>query len=647
MPEAQAENRPVDTPGVQAAPLSPPPAEAGGPEHSDVWSWTSRKYRFRTIALLLVNLALFCGLCTFTHWLHVGQPFQFSWQSYRDPLRFWGPQTQSLYDFILFPISVDQTPIYGVVVGLLVASIVAVPISFSILYRFRSSIPFCAAVFILAHMPWMAVTLVGSCILASVPPFRMKFRFGSALVGLLPVLLYLVLATRGATESLGASISPERKLLLTAPWLLSILAACTMLAVIIFIARLVNYRPGAVAPVVAVMFATPALLFHVYVGADELTYRVLESEYGPRSSRFEPVQDATETILDFFHRRTEPGTEPSAQRSVLLALWSARPEDQSAVKHRISTRLQVELMKDRQEAYEACKDFIADHLGSRFVPNVLYIQARALDTRLDEWRFVGESAQRELYTDFPHVQSEPVWTNLLTQYPNSPLAVVARLRVAQLRLRKGDAAGALEALGPPAPVLSGGAVPGSPPPARPLLRTTPPEATLDFEPEPYLLEIRRLRELILGNLPDPNDPTRGVEPLQALASLDPHRRGYKDQLRRLADRYRDTLLYDNLVVRWAGAHADRQERATTLAQCLERLHGLSAHDALPEAMFQLADLEVQAMGSGNEGTRAAGIDRLRAVARDYEHTCWAKLAEERLKIFNPQVVPSSRPAVSP
>ena len=85
----------------------------------------------------------------------------------------------------------------------------------------------------------------------------------------------------------------------------------------------------------------------------------------------------------------------------------------------------------------------------------------------------------------------------------------------------------------------------------------------------------------------------------------------------------------------------------TLAQCLERLRGLSAHDALPEAMFQLGDLEVQALGSGNEGTRAAGIERLRAVVRDYGHTCWAKLAEERLKIFNPQVGPNSRPTVSP
>ena len=158
---------------------------------------------------------------------------------------FWGPQTHSLYDFILHPISViDQTPIHGVVIGLVMASIIAVPISVSILYRFRSALPFIAAVLVFGHLPWMAITLVTSCVLASVRPFRLSFRFGSALVAMLPILLYLLLATRGPGDPLSASISPERKLLLVGPWLLAILAACTMMAAIIFIAHLANYRPA-------------------------------------------------------------------------------------------------------------------------------------------------------------------------------------------------------------------------------------------------------------------------------------------------------------------------------------------------------------------------------------------------------------------
>ncbi|MCK4341786.1 MAG: hypothetical protein KAY37_08700, partial [Phycisphaerae bacterium] len=186
------------------------------------------------------------------------------------------------------------------------------------------------------------------------------------------------------------------------------------------------------------------------------------------------------------------------------------------------------------------------------------------------------------------------------------------------------------------------AVAETPSAARPLLSTTPPESTLDFKPEPYLFESRRLRELILANLPDPRDPTQGVAPLQALASLDSHRHGYRDQLRQLTHDYRDTLLYPNLVVRWAAAHVDREERARMLRACVARFPD---DDAFPEALFQLADLEVQTLGSGNEASRAAGIERLRALVARFGQTCWGKLAAQRLGLFDPQA--TTNPTVSP
>jgi len=621
--------------GAAAASQPAQPAAAAGPM-AGVWSRSDRKHRTRTALLLLVNLGLFCGLCIFSHWLHVVRPFDFTVDSYLKPLCFWSPQTQSLTDFMLYPISVEQTPIHGVVIGLLVAAIVAVPISVAILYGFSSALPFLAAVLVFAHMPWMAITLLGSCLLASVRPFRMSFRYGSALVGMLPVLVYLYLATRAPADTLTAGISPEERLLQVAPWLLAILAACTMLALVIFIARLVKYRPGAVAPVIAVMFATPAVLFYRYVGMDELTYRVLESRYGPRAECFTPVQDATEQIREYFHRRTQPGADPEAQRAVLLALWSASPEQQRAIKHRVSNDLLKELLRDRQAAYEECREFILDYPASRFVPCVLFMQARALDTRLDELKLVGAGAQRELYTDFPHVQSEPVWSNLLTQYPQSPLAVAARLRVAQLRLRRGAVDEALAVLTPVAPPAG----PGTQPAPRPLLHMGPPEASLKFEPDPYLFEARRLRELILANR---DDPRYGAAPLQALAALDPHRPGYGDQLAHLADQYRDGLLYDTLVVRWASDTHDREQRAARLLACIERF---PAGDALPEAMFQLAELEMHAFGA-DESRRTAGLARLRDLAARFGQTCWGQLAAERLRMTESRTDSLTRRAVPP
>jgi outer membrane protein assembly factor BamD (BamD/ComL family) len=633
----------VPSPGPAAAVEPRVPAGAGpraGPAITDVWSRTSPKHRRRAIALLIVNLVLFCGLCVFTHWLHSARAIDFSLNSYFEPFRFWGTPAPNLYDFILDPISVDQTPIHGVVIGLLFAAIVAVPISVAILYRFSSAVPFIAAVLVFAHLPWMAITLAASCVLAAVRPFRMSFRFGSALVGMLPVLLYLYLATRGPADPLAASVSPERRLLLAGPWLLAILGACTMMAVIIFIAHLVDYRPGAVAPVIAVMFATPAILFHVHVGVDELHYRVLESTYGPRAERFEPVQDATPKIFALLHYWTMPGLDPEPRRSALLAIWSADPEVQFALKQRITRRLLLDLMDDRREAYEACKNYIADHPASRYVPNVLFIQARTLDTRLDERALVGETAQRELYTDFPHVESEPIWTNLLEKYPHLTLAAAARLHVAQLRLRHGDADGALAAL-EFQPALADDGSPATTTSGRRWLHTRSPEASLGYEPEQDRFEAARLRELILANR---DDAQYGIVPLQMLAGLDQHRRGYRDQLQRLAHRYRDSTLYDNLVVRWAIATSDRAERAAKLRACIARFPD---GDALPEAMFNLADLDVQAFGAGDDVRRAGGIARLREIATRFPESCWAQRANERLQILEPKVPPSTQTAVSP
>lgn len=618
----------------------------GGPvtdrrEYTDVWSWTAPKYRIRARVLLIVNLVLYGGLCVFTHWLHVVRLFDFTWESYSAPFRFWGDQPQSLYDFVLYPISVELSAMHGVVIGLLFASIVAVPISVSILYRFRNALPFCALVLIFAHLPWMAITLVASCILAGVRPFRMSFRYASALVALLPILLYLYLGTRGAADTLGTSISPEQSLLRNAPWVLAILAASTMLALIIFIARIVRYRPGAVAPVMAVMFVTPVVLFHFYIGVDQLKYRVLALEYGPRAKRFEPVQEASEKIRAFVHEWTHPRRTRDARRDTVLALWSGDPRMRAALKHRISNLLLLELMQSRRAAYEACNYFIADHPDSRFVPNVLFIQARALDTRLDELRLVGENAQRELYTDFPHVQSEPVWTNLLTQYPHSPLALAARVRVAQLRLRQGDVYNALAALGAPGTWGASVAVPATQAAGPSPAAAAAPDETFDLDPQPYLLEAQRLHELIVDNV-DSQDTTLDVEALQALASLDPHRAGYHDQLQRLAREFAESRLYPNLVMRWVMSHPELAQRRRLLEAFVQRF---SHDDAVREAMFQLADLDLT--GGSDEARRQRGVELLGELVERFPGTYWARLAGERLRLLAPLASPTTTPAEAP
>jgi hypothetical protein len=600
------------------------PAPAPVTRHiSDVWSRTEPKYRIRAAVLLSANFLLFCGLCVFTHWLHTAQLFDFSWRSYFEPFQFWEQQTLSLNNFLLFPINVVQVPYHGIVLGLLVASIVGIPIAVAILYRWYTALPFAAAVFVFAHMPWMAVTLLLSIVLASVRPFRLSFRYGAALVALLPVILYLYLATR--SDQTIAFATPEQHALLVAPWVLAILAASVMLAVILYIASIVRYRPGAVAPVLAAMLIPPTVLFHTKVGVDELDYRVLEAKYGPQSELFKPVVDVQDRIKEML-REYDP------QHDEMLQAWRG---GLASWRDRAMRRIQLELFQERAAANDACQRFKIAHLTSRYLPNVLYLQACALDVRLDRDSLEGNTV-RELYWDFPHPESEVVWRVLWSQYRDSPLAIAAAVRLAQLELRRGAMDQAAERLAGVRPFVSlRTAVDPRQPVPRGLLRPAAPEASLMFDAEPYLAEARRLEELIHQNR---DDPRFGNAPLQALATLDPHRADYGNELLRLCERYPGSRLHDNLLVAWAATAATPEQRAAALQWCLRRYPD---GDAGPEAMFRLADLEVQTLRADREG----GIRRMRTVATTYADTVWGELAAGRLQLLEP--ASTSNPAVVP
>jgi len=585
----------------------------------DVWSRTQPKYRVRALSLLLLNLALFCGLCVFTFWLREARYFDFSWDSYVAPAIFWKAGGPSLNDFLYEPISVERVPAHAVVLGLLMGSITGVPIAVAILYRFGCALPFLAAVLVFAHMPWMVVTLAASCALATLPPFRMKFRFASGLLGLLPVLLYLLLA-RGGEESAGAA-SPAQRTLLAFPWVLAILAAAAMIGLVLQIARLVRYRPGAIAPVLAAMFVAPVAVFHLRVGVDELDYRVLEKRYGPRSAAFEPVRDVRPIVQDLIRRLAEsPALFARYEPQLLAALRGERPPDPRLLLNYI----RVEFLSERAAAYEACRRFIADHPRSPYVPCVLYLQARALDTRLDEREMRRAPARRALYSDFPHVQSEPVWLSLLNQFPASPFAAVASLRIAQLRLRRGEVDEAQRLLEQVlrVPLPQAGQEPPAPYSA---------EADLGYEPQPFLRQARRLLELIRAN---GNDPRYGTAPLRELAALDPHRITYPEQLLRLIDRYPDALLRDNLLVAYAAAQETPEQQEQILRNLLPRLP--AGGDALPEAMFRLANLELRGGPGEDVRRRQQGLSRLRAVVQQYAQHYWAEEAGELLRLYEPR-----------
>lgn len=613
----------ADAPVVPATAASAP----SQPPIVDVWSRTAPRYRIRAVALLLLNLGLYCGLCAFSYWLREARLIDFSLASYSAPATFWESDAPNLNNYILEPINVMLTPVHALVLGQLIGVLVAIPICIAILYRFPFGLPFVAAVLVFAHMPWLAFTLLLSISLASLQPFRLRFRFGSGLLALTPVLAYLFLATRGDVELL-QSASPLQRTLLATPWILAILVAVAALATVLLLARAVNYRPGAVAPVMAVMFVSPIALFHWRVGADELAYRVLEREYGPRARVFgdnETTEETQRRIRALIHDWTS-GSGRDSHLADLAAAWGS---EINPFKRLVWRAWAEDLLRQRFLAYEACKRFIADYPDSRYVTNALYLQARALDMRLDERRLAQSNPRREYYHDFPHAQSESAWHALLHRDPASPLAAAAALRLAELHVRRGEISAAREALGP----LLARASDDTPPAtqaARSVFAPAPaPHVSLGFEARPFLTAIRRLDELLVHNS---GDSRHASAPLQQLFSLDPRRPLYAENLQSLLLAFPDAELADNVELRLILADSsDPELQAQRLAGLLERRPD---GDAFPEAALTLANWELS--DSTNDRARfERGRARMLDVAQRFPDSIWGDEARDRLRTLDP------------
>ncbi|MCP4250113.1 MAG: hypothetical protein GY778_23980, partial [bacterium] len=180
------EGRTGGEPGPSASSAGPAVEPPTAETIDDVWSRAGFKYRTRAIVLLVINILLFAGLGCFAYWLRTGVVFAPAEADYAAQFKAtFSPSFESdvtLGSLLTFPISVEQVPMQIVILGLLLAALVSIPILVSILYRFQASLPFLAVVAFLAMMPWLAITLIGSCILASVRRFRFQFRYASALL---------------------------------------------------------------------------------------------------------------------------------------------------------------------------------------------------------------------------------------------------------------------------------------------------------------------------------------------------------------------------------------------------------------------------------------------------------------------------------
>lgn len=596
----------------------------------DVWSRSGSKYRIRAIVLLGVNVLLFAGVGSFAYWIRSGEFFAPAREGYGYTLLATftgvGEASVSLGSLLAGPVSVENVPMMIPIVGLLMAALIAIPILVAILYRFWFSLPFIAVVGFIAVMPWLAITLFGSCILASVRPFRTRFRFMSALIGLTPAIVYLVLAWNGTHETVVGKIDPVDGIKYVAPWILAIVAAACVFAVVLSIADFVDYRPGAVTPLLAIMLGLPVALFEQRVGRDELYYRLLEQL---DRSHFAEV-DATLSWEQAARRRweTHPLPRPSweAVRQVEAEKWQMELAADI-------TPYESELARHQATIASRCDWFHKNFPDSRYTPGALFIKARALDRRVDLEEF-RQSKWIRFYDGFPSVASRETWRMILHNQPGTLLGAIAQSRLAHIEAREGDVDRAVDRLaGLLARYGSGREVAGdtpseeaAPPAAlQSVLERESPEAGLLVSVDRVVLQSQRLYELLTRN----RDPLYDYEPLcgprradgdvwYGLLDLDPRHGSYVRNLKRLSARYPNAQIGDNIDLEIAKATSDPATRIARLKQLVSRF---PAGDAVAEALLQLS-LSYRRIGEPRKSEEVLA----QLVAR-YPDSIWARQLE--------------------
>lgn len=589
----------------------------------DVWSRAATKYRVRAALMLVLLAVLFGGLCCFTFWLRTGSYSPWEHPAFRELFlrSFTGADGDpiTLVDFLTHPIPVQAVPIHAVIMGLQLASLCSIPILIAILYRLPASVPFCAMIVFLAAMPWLGIAIQLGCIIACVGPFRFRFRYASALIALLPVGAYFI----------GASWRPQdmdfpvtrNQALLYAPWVLALLASCVISALALAVARFINFRPGGIPPLLAILFAIPVVLFHANVGRHELEYRILEEEIGigPRS-----VFAAYD-----LGKRVEDAAVEQWQESGDVGFESLRAQILSKADRECRTTFESE----RLHAMARCNQFLSLFPDSQYCGNVLYLKARMLDMRIDEDLLTN----RQLVvfrTEPPRHVSRETWEAVAADSPQAVLAAPALFKLAFLDTVDGQFDAALKRLDHLLTTFA--------PTARANNRSTSdngvistvferrrPGETLGIQTDPILANARRLAEMIRACQPAatttattmPATTRPANEPLQLLFQFDPNHPQYSNNLSGLIESYPDTP-----AASYARVYLARSESAvpSRLRQLRQLTENLKKEPAGAMAAFFLADL----LEFERKLTDALTVFE-ELVAR-YPDSCWASDARPRL-----------------
>ncbi len=394
----------------------PAPPQAAWPEPPNAWQ---RNPPSLALLFLGINLALYVYACVLFSRLTTGE--------YLLLARLSGDvQKAPLGRFMLEQISIYQVPTQGVVMALLLGVLVTGPILIAQFYgRWWAMLPL-APLLLLAHLPALTAAMAAAVLIAAARIPGVVNRFVRGLVALVPPVAAMWIST--ARTDAGFR-SPIERVYLHYPWGGAVLI-CMLVTLLFWIAvRLLNYRAGAGTIAMGLLIAVTEVTFVYGVGSDELEFRFLDARCGLNSPHFR-----TESLTEDLDRLT-------AVQLAESGIANPTPQERAGARGIARTLMQMDgasrLAKSRKTVGEACREFLADFPDSRYVPYVLFLLARSQDMQFDS---VGvEMNERLEYSEsMVSPAGRETWSRLLVYHGGDPMAVVARVRLAQAYLMEGN-----------------------------------------------------------------------------------------------------------------------------------------------------------------------------------------------------------------
>jgi len=359
----------------------------------------------RRIAAVAAALVIFAAIASFWHYLGHGRWWSTDW-----PVMV--RRAVAPFDLFIFPLSVTRYRWMILVDGLVLGALVAGPLLAAACHRLRVAALFVLVLIGVAQSPVLAVALGLGCLLVARTRLRSDAPMLACLLGLIPVIVAIALLDMlGTLFPAIATVPPLKRWLGYMPFAVAIASTVVALSAALALARLLHYRAGVLASVLALLAAAPATIFYDRVGTAELDYALTIPS---RDGRMLPVGDTVfepMSVETFRHRHDAHGLSDALLRRRVVDDFDHR----------------------RQELITACRRFLQRHRLSRRAPAVAWLAAQCESLRLlDDSLNVGwiRSTAQPV-----QASSRQAWELVATRYGQSPHADLARVRLAELALR--------------------------------------------------------------------------------------------------------------------------------------------------------------------------------------------------------------------